>query len=101
MISIPMTVEAIAENIASNHTETAARFINERATKLFFASIGRGTYGRMMLPLLKQIYPSMNWNGASTKVALALQVKLEAAGYKYVKVDTEMQFIRNSVGTAQ
>lgn len=101
MISIPMTVADIADNIANNHTEAAARFINERATKLYFASISRGTFGRIMLPLLKQIYPSMNWNGASTKVALALQVKLEAAGYMYVKVDTEMRFIRNSVGTAQ
>lgn len=101
MISIPMTVAAIADSIANNHTEAAARFINERATKLYSASISRGTYGRIMLPLLKQVYPSMNWNGVSTRVALAVQDRLEAAGYEYVKVGAEMQFVRKQEDAAR
>lgn len=78
-----LTVEQIGQNIADNHTEAAASFINAKAPRLYYASYSRGTYGRIILPLLKKYYPRVNWNGASTSAGLEVVRRLEAKGYAW------------------
>lgn len=79
-----LTIESIAENIAGNHTAEAAAFMAERAGKLAGASYSRGTFGRMMAPLIKRYYPGLNLNGQSTSAGLAIQRGLEARGYGFI-----------------
>lgn len=75
-----LTVESIAENIAQYEAE-AVEFINQRAAKLYGASYSRGTFGRIMAPLIKKHYPRLNLNGQSTSVGLAIVRQLERRGY--------------------
>jgi hypothetical protein len=78
-----LTVELIGEYIADSHTEAAAAFINEKAQTLYYASYSRGTYGRIIRPLLSRFYPRVNWNGASTAAGLEVVKRLEAKGYAW------------------
>ena len=78
-----LTVESIAEFIATKHTAEAVEFINERAAKLYRASYSRGTYGRIMAPLIKRFYPRVNLNGQSTSAGLAITGALERMGYEW------------------
>ena len=93
MATITLTVESIAERIAADEA-TTAKFINERAGKLFYASYSRGTYGRIMLPLIKKHYPRLDLNGASTSVALAITRKLEENGYNWIPADGTIKFVK-------
>jgi len=93
MTTVTLTVESIAETIAKDEANTA-KFINERAGKLFYASYSRGTYGRIMLPLIKKHYPRLDLNGASTSVALAITGKLEQNGYHWIPADGTMKFVK-------
>ena len=93
MATITLTVESIAQTIANDEASTA-KFINERAGKLFYASYSRGTYGRIMLPLIKKHYPRLDLNGASTSVALAITRKLEDNGYNWIPADGTMKFVK-------
>lgn len=93
MATITLTIESIAERIAADEAATA-KFINERAGKLFYASYSRGTYGRIMLPLIKKHYPRLDLNGASTSVALAITSKLEQNGYHWIPADGTMKFVK-------
>lgn len=93
MTTVTLTVESIAETIAKDEANTA-KFINDRAGKLFYASYSRGTYGRIMLPLIKKHYPRLDLNGASTNVALAITGKLEQNGYHWIPADGTMKFVK-------
>lgn len=78
-----LTVESIAEYITKNHEAEAVEFINSKARQFYGASYSRGTYGRLMLPLIKKHWPRLNLNGQSTSVALAITGQLERKGYGY------------------
>mgnify|MGYP003457769193 CR=1 FL=1 len=84
MATMALTIDAIGQDIARNHTAYAAEFINQRAARLYCAKFSTGQYGRIILPLLTRYYPRMNWNGQSTSVGLAVQGELEAMGYKFM-----------------
>lgn len=78
-----MTPTTLA-NIATRSFEpTVASFINERAPKLYFAKYSTGQYGRIMLPLIRQLAPHANLNGLSTDIALAITNAMKAKGYDY------------------
>ena len=91
MTTVTLTVESIAETIAKDEANTA-KFINDRAGKLFYASCSRGTYGRIMLPLIKKHYPRLDLNGASTSVALAITGELKNLGYEFVVENKTVTF---------
>lgn len=93
MVQVTLTVESIAEQITKNET-VAAKFINERAHKLYYAKYSTGSYGKIMLPLIRQYYPRLNMNGMSTSVALAITRKLEENGYNWIPADNTMKFVK-------
>lgn len=93
MVQVTLTVENIAETIARDEASTV-KFINERAGKLFYASYSRGTYGRIMLPLIKKHYPRLNMNGMSTSVGIAITRKLEQNGYNWIPANGKMKFVK-------
>lgn len=83
MTTIMLTKESIAQDLANNHAEYVASYMNARAARLYVASYSSGAYGRIMLPLLKHFYPRVNWSGQSTWVALAVQDAMESIGYRF------------------
>lgn len=93
MVHVTLTVENIAETIARDEANTV-KFINDRAGKLFYASYSRGTYGRIMLPLIKKHYPRLDMNGMSTSVGLAITRKLEQNGYNWIPANGTMKFVK-------
>lgn len=78
-----MTPSQFADTITRSFEPIIAEYINERAPKLYFASYSKGTYGRIMLPLIKKYAPNMNLNGLSTDIALAITGSMERKGYDY------------------
>lgn len=78
-----MTPSAFAERITRSFEPIVAEYINEKAPKLYYASYSKGTYGRIMLPLIKKYAPNMNLNGLSTDIALAITGAMERKGYSF------------------
>lgn len=79
-----MTPSQLATIAVRSFEPTVASFINEKAPKLFFAKYSTGQYGRIMLPLIRQLAPNAQLNGLSTDIALAITRAMEAKGYKFI-----------------
>lgn len=79
-----MTPSTLAETITRRNEPIVAEYINERAPKLYYASYSKGTYGRIMLPLIKKYAPNINLNGLSTDIALAITTEMERKGYHFI-----------------
>ena len=78
-----ITASDIAQQITDNHEAEAVEFINSKARELYGASYSRGTYGRLMLPLIKKHWPRLHLGGQSTSIALAITGQLERKGYEF------------------
>ena len=91
-----MTPSTFAQTITRSFEPIVAEFINERAPKLYYASYSKGTYGRIMLPLIKKYAPNMNLNGLSTDIALAITGSMERKGYSFEVANGTVTFKKAS-----
>lgn len=93
-----LTSDQAASRIVNADEAAAVAYVNERADRLYFASINRGTYGRLMLPLIKRHWPYVNLNGCSTSIGLAITQELEARGYGFKYENGAVTFERATEG---
>lgn len=87
-----MTPSQFATVSVRSFEPVIAEFINDRAPKLYFAKYSTGSYGRIMLPLIKKLAPNMNPNGLSTDIALAITREMERKGYHFIIENSTVKF---------
>lgn len=88
-----LTSEKIAAYLVEKKETQTANFINSKAAKIYCASYRSGAYGKIFINFIKENYPiKLNFNGASTDLAIEITRQMELKGYSFKHEGNEVKF---------